>query len=107
MSKVSITFVIDLPEGASVRVLQGGVPDDFRSEPLPVETFATEEDFAPTAPLPPVQMHRTAAVAQPVARTWDVGMKHQEDHKPLKVNARGLFCPTKMRDGSWCEWRAA
>jgi hypothetical protein len=34
------------------------------------------------------------------------GDKHDPTHKPLEQNARGLFCPTKLSDGTWCKFSA-
>ena len=48
-----------------------------------------------TVPLPPVMA---------VAPRWAAGMNHAAGHKPLKENNRGLYCPTKLTDGSWCQW---
>jgi hypothetical protein len=63
-----------------------------RSEPPPRATTTL-------TPLP-------APASAPPARQWAVGMVHAPDHKPLKENRRGLFCPTKLEDGSWCQWTA-
>jgi hypothetical protein len=35
---------------------------------------------------------------------WREGDKHDPTHKPLLRNARGLFCGTKLPDGTWCQW---
>jgi len=45
-------------------------------------------------PLPPTQPYR--AVRCPVA-----------GHKQPKTGRYGLFCPTKLNDGSWCKWTAS
>ena len=55
----------------------------------PVQPF----QFTPPAPMPP----------GPAAR-WAAGMNHAAGHKPLKENNRGLYCPTKMPDGTWCQF---
>ena len=47
-------------------------------------------------PLPPVQP--AAAVR------YQAGMTHAAGHKPLKENNRGLYCPTKLADGTWCQF---
>jgi len=37
-------------------------------------------------------------------RAWKEGDVHTPGHKGLIRNARGLFCPTKLADGKWCQW---
>jgi len=27
-------------------------------------------------------------------------------HRKAKMGRYGLYCPTKLQDGSWCKWRA-
>ena len=46
-----------------------------------------------------------APAFQPMQPNWQAGMVHQNGHKPLKVNPKGIYCPTKMPDDSWCAWR--
>lgn len=106
----TIVISITIPDGVAVALVQGhGPADDFENEPIPIETL----EHPATEPLPPVQAFRTAATQQPTyvapapVSGWQAGMKHQDDHKPLRLNARGIYCPTKMRDDSWCPWRAA
>jgi hypothetical protein len=66
------------------------------------------------AQLPPVRpqvMTAPLPVSQPIpqpaqANGWAVGAVHEPNHKPLKTNQRGLYCPTKLPDGSWCQFTA-
>lgn len=83
----TITIQIQVPDGVTVNVAQIGHDDEppFPSEPTPF---------------------RGAAIQQP-STAWQEGQVHVAGHKPLKTNARGLFCPTKVQDGSWCDWRAS
>jgi len=37
-------------------------------------------------------------------RVWKEGDVHTPGHKELIRNERGLFCPTKLTDGKWCQW---
>ena len=37
-------------------------------------------------------------------RVWKEGDVHTPGHKGLIRNERGLFCPTKLTDGKWCQW---
>ena len=66
---------------------------------------------APQMPEPPplgAYEQRPPANGAPLpyqAPVFAVGAIHMTGHKPLKTNSRGLFCPTKMPDGSWCPWR--
>lgn len=41
----------------------------------------------------------------PARQTWHEGDVHTEGHKPLMVNKKGLYCPTKTPDG-WCPFTA-
>lgn len=60
-------------------------------------------------PLPPVQAAPfqftppAPAVVEPTFR-YQAGMNHVAGHKPLKENNRGLYCPTKLQDGTWCQF---
>lgn len=117
----TITIQISVPDGVEFRVVSGPPPDDFEHEPLPVETFAADEAFVPNAHVQePVSMRRDTQTpvslpvpaASPVAaptRSWNEGDVHQQGHKPLKRNRRGLFCPTSMgKDNNgntvFCAW---
>lgn len=91
----TITITITIPEGATV-VVGDGIAGDPGPE--------WSDDALP--PPPAASPHRTMATAQP-STAWQVGQQHDTSHKPLKANARGLFCPTKLQDGSWCAWRAS
>ena len=103
MSELVITIRIQIPEGVSVSLSNGTVPDDFENEPLPPEPADSAEQFAPVAVAPVV---RTMATAQP-RMTLSAGDVHAPGHKALKGGAKGgLFCPTKLTDGSWCQFRA-
>lgn len=116
-----IIIAIDIPAGVQVSVRQvetgAPVPDDFEKEPLP-PFQGTEENFddlqAPS-PAEAVQPFRTVAT-QPQqvvsAPMWQEGMKHREDHRPLKAGRYGLYCPTAIGKGNdgkaiYCQWRAA
>lgn len=47
-------------------------------------------------------------VAAPVALGGlTVGSIHIQGHKPLRQNSRGLFCPTRLADGSYCQFHTA
>lgn len=93
MSQIVIRIVLEVPDGTSVQVAPEGEPD-FASEPVPVEVPHT--NGAPQ-PIRPAAQSR---------QTWAEGQVHAQGHKPLRTNKRGLFCPTKMPDGEWCDWSA-
>ena len=61
---------------------------------------------SPTAPLSATVVNQTVPLppVMAVAPRWAAGMNHAAGHKPLKENNRGLYCPTKLTDGSWCQW---
>lgn len=61
---------------------------------------------APNAGSPqrPVEPRHAAPMPAAGRTTWKEGDVHQDGHKPLKTNARGLFCPTKLEDGAWCDF---
>lgn len=77
--------------------------------------------FRPPAPAPqspeppPVGVYDTKPPAGPVnggpqpfaTPVFIEGSVHATGHKPLKVNKRGLYCPTKLADDSWCPWRVS
>ena len=56
-----------------------------------------------TVPLPPVVVAAPQSRPEPPYR-WSAGMNHAAGHKPLKENNRGLYCPTKLPDGTWCQF---
>lgn len=65
-------------------------------EPPPVGQYETKPPAPPNgAPQP---------FATPV---YIEGSVHASGHKPLKSNKRGLYCPTKLADDSWCPWRVS
>lgn len=116
----TITISISVPDGVDFHVTAGPPPDDFEHEPLP-----DPDRFGPDADLPPSNGHQepvslrrdtmTAVAVAPApvaapARMWAVGEVHQQGHKPLKSNRRGLFCPTSLgKDPNgetiFCPWR--
>ena len=73
-------------------------PRQASSGPLDPEPPFPAEVLAPSAPIPQVPF-------PPMQPNWQAGMVHQNGHKPLKVNSKGIYCPTKMPDDSWCAWR--
>lgn len=64
---------------------------------------ATTEPQQP-APAPRGRSGSSPAPASP-RHTWNVGDVHAEGHRPLGMNKRGLYCPTKTPDG-WCSFTA-
>lgn len=47
------------------------------------------------------------APAGPVtSHGWTEGQRHDPAHFPLKAKNGHLFCPTKLPNGAWCNWRA-
>lgn len=86
-----IVIRIDVPDGISVSVTRE--PGSVLDEPLPTEPGYTNGGSQPTRPV--------AAQSQ----KWTEGQVHEQGHKPLRTNRRGLFCPTKMPDDSWCPWQ--
>lgn len=69
-------------------------PPPFVTEPPPVGQYETKPPAVPNGgPIP---------FSSPV---FIEGSVHASGHKPLKINKRGLYCPTKLTDGSWCQWR--
>lgn len=63
-------------------------------EPPPPAPYTTP----PPAP-GPIPQYQTPVFVE--------GSIHAQGHNPLKMNRRGLFCPTKLQDGSWCQWKVA
>ena len=63
----------------------------FDEPPLP------EPDFTPQQIIPPAQHGG-----------WSEGQVHTPGHKPLRARQNGsLFCPSKLPDGGWCDWKAS
>jgi len=87
------TMLHDLPPD-ELAPIPGAFPPDPRAAQPPVTAGAPQ--FVP--PNPP---QNTAPSG------WFAGAVHTPGHKPLKANSKGLFCPTKLQDGSWCPWRPA
>ncbi len=78
-----IVIRLTVPDGVGVHI------EEVSEMPPPLET--------------PAPVVRTIAAA-PAGPMWQVGAVHAQGHNPLRSNARGLFCPTKI-DGNWCAWR--
>lgn len=85
--------------------------DHNPSAPKIVERPTAPAPMGPMSPEPPpvapyaVQPPAPGPIPQYQTPVFTVGSIHTQGHKPLKMNSRGLFCPTKMPDGSWCPWR--
>ena len=63
----------------------------FDEPPLP------EPDFAPQQIIPPAPHGG-----------WSEGQVHAPGHKPLRARQNGsLFCPSKLPDGGWCDFKTA
>jgi len=63
----------------------------FDEPPLP------EPDFTPQQIIPPAPHGG-----------WSEGQVHTPGHKPLRARQNGsLFCPSKLPDGGWCDWKAS
>ena len=75
-------------------LVQVSGPAQFNQPPVmqPLPPLAAPFQFTGPAP---------AAVEGP---RWSAGMNHTAGHKPLKENNRGLYCPTKLQDGTWCQF---
>ena len=83
-------------------------PVSVERPPAPAPTGPAGPEPPPIAPYvaPPPAVPQ--GVPQPLATPVFIeGSVHAQGHKPLKVNKRGLYCPTKMPDGSWCPWRVS
>jgi hypothetical protein len=102
-----IRITIRVPDGAVVGLVTTDGPaaplDDFEDEPIPLETFAADEQAGEfNAPVNRTIAHEAVAVL-PV-KTWVVGQVHTPGHKALRLGKNGnLFCPTpvgKRADGS-------
>jgi len=79
-----------------------------RNEPIDPEPPFPTETLAPSAPVPSAAFRESRNLpAQPIVpqSRWAEGQVHAANHRPLKTNARGLFCPTKLENGTWCPWR--
>jgi hypothetical protein len=92
-----IHIQLTIPDEVQVEVRQVGVP----------QTPHDEQSAYENPPLPPEPTAFRGAATQQPSSAWHEGQSHDPAHKPLKTNARGLFCPTKLQDGTWCPWRAA
>lgn len=92
-------WVLEHPAEAKVAGFLTGEP------PLPTPP-ADLPPTSPTAPLSATIVNQTVPLppVMAVAPRWAAGMNHAAGHKPLKENNRGLYCPTKLPDGSWCQW---
>lgn len=104
MPRITLTITIDVPDGVPVAISNGTVPDDFASEPLPLDTFEGESG-GNVGPITPI--HRTMATAPVAVRAWQVGEVHMQGHKPLKAGSKGgVYCPTATGKDQWCSFRA-
>ena len=74
-------------------------PDQLPPPPVSVAPSGPSAAFRESRDLP-------AQPFMPMQPNWQAGMVHQNGHKPLKVNSRGLFCPTKLDNGEFCNWKA-
>jgi hypothetical protein len=84
----------------------------------PVRAIPMRSEYVETPPPPPapsrdeVQVAGTAPAsefrfsASAGARLRE-GEKHDPEHKGVKPGRSGLYCPTKLGDGTWCQWRQA
>lgn len=89
-------MVLDrLPEPVALLTGEPPLPEPPAEYVLTPTAPQTATVVNQTVPLPPVMA---------VAPRWAAGMNHAAGHKPLKENNRGLYCPTKLPDGSWCQW---
>ena len=75
---------------------------DLPPEQLPPPPMSPSPEFLASRDLPAQPIVPQFAPMQP---NWQAGMVHQNGHKPLKVNSRGLFCPTKLDNGEFCNWK--
>ena len=74
---------------------------------IPANALPTGEPPLPTPPpnLPVQPIMQPLPPVQPAAAVrYQAGMTHAAGHKPLKENNRGLYCPTKLADGTWCQF---
>ena len=83
---------------------------------IPSKKVASADEVrSKTASRPPARAaDKAPAVLPPAAGAtptiphggWSEGMKHAEDHRPLRARQNGsLYCPTKLPDGRWCNWK--
>lgn len=94
-----------------VAVLKPGDLATFHQEAprtAPEPRQASTGPIDPEPPFPAQAMAISAPIPQfpPMQPNWQAGMVHQNGHKPLKINARGLYCPSRMENGEWCKWHA-
>lgn len=96
------------------RLILDSVPQEASERPqtraasspaLPAHTErVVAEQRADDEPPPPWEQAR--AVFADDTREYKAGDRHDPAHNALKVNAKGLFCPTKVGAG-WCDWSPA
>ena len=92
--EIVIQLRITVPDGTAYRVINVPEPDSVLTEPLPTEPVAADWS-QPTGEAPSA---RRGIAVQP-GQVWAVGQVHAKDHKPLRANSRGLFCPTPIGQG--------
>lgn len=94
-----------MPEPKSVleRIAAAPHMGDLPPDQLPPPPAGPSPEFLASRDLPAQPI---VPQFQPMQPNWQAGMVHQNGHKPLKINARGLYCPTKMDNGEWCKWHA-
>jgi hypothetical protein len=85
--------------------------DDYHAELVGIgrilERIARSlEQNASTEPFRAVSVPPATPPAPVTAAGPDEGFVHAPGHRPLRRNGRGLYCPTKMADDTWCPWRA-
>jgi hypothetical protein len=67
-----------------------------RLTPIPPASHGVPSELPP----PP---QAATPVARPIFRVGDV---HTQGHNPIRESNKGQYCPTKMPDGTWCQWSA-
>jgi len=84
----------------------------FDAKPAMLHDLPPDEVAPIPGAFPPDPRAAAAPIAPPPPQNiapqgWYVGAVHTAGHKPLKANRTGLYCPTKLQDGSWCPWKPA
>jgi hypothetical protein len=96
----------ELGDGAERRTVQEAPErSQMRAASSPALPDHTDRVVAQArADEPPGPWEQARAVFADDTPVYKAGDRHDPTHNPLKVNAKGLFCPTKVGDG-WCDWR--
>lgn len=97
--EVIIQIRLTLPDGASYRVIAAPEPESVLADPIPPEPPVESVEWAGAVPIGNEIPNARRGIAVQQGNVWQIGQVHAQNHKPLKANARGLYCPTPIGQG--------